>query len=387
VVPWSILVLSFMDSVGPAKSQRPENKDPYISPAQREGQKNPFSYSKTRFSEFETRIIAVGGGKGGVGKSLVASSLAILLGREQDLVAIDLDLGGANLHTALGQEPPRKTLSTFIHSQSGTLAECIAPTSHPGVSLISGAQDALGAANIGFAEKVRLFEGLRGLDVDYTLLDLGAGSHFNTVDFFLAADFGVVVLTPEASSIENAYRFVRSVYYRRLFFSKKLRSVRPLIEDAMGNSLTQTIKTPKELYKSINQLSPQLGESMMEEVERLKMGLVVNQARSQADRELGAAVKTVFKKYFGIPVHDLGHVDFDSCVWQSAQRKRSFLQEYPTSKAAADMKRVADNLLMQHSMQLKFSFERGKTVEQTAPEAEMVVVAQEPLRDVQIEPV
>src|SRR6516162_5960252 len=61
------------------------------------------------------QIWAVGGGKGGVGKSLVAANLAISLARTGAKVcAIDLDLGCANLHTCLGIEIPQVTLSDFF---------------------------------------------------------------------------------------------------------------------------------------------------------------------------------------------------------------------------------------------------------------------------------
>src|ERR1700761_5318102 len=61
------------------------------------------------------QIWAVGGGKGGVGKSLVASSLAIALSRMGNkVIAVDLDLGGANLHTTLGLDLPKQTLGDFF---------------------------------------------------------------------------------------------------------------------------------------------------------------------------------------------------------------------------------------------------------------------------------
>jgi flagellar biosynthesis protein FlhG len=53
------------------------------------------------------RIIAIGGGKGGVGKSLIAANLAIYLSQlGKRVVLIDADLGGANLHTFVGVDRP-----------------------------------------------------------------------------------------------------------------------------------------------------------------------------------------------------------------------------------------------------------------------------------------
>jgi flagellar biosynthesis protein FlhG len=78
------------------------------------------------------QVWAIGGGKGGVGKSLVASSLAIALARSGNKVtAIDLDLGGANLHTTLGVDLPRQTLSDFFAGRSQTLDQCAVPSGIP----------------------------------------------------------------------------------------------------------------------------------------------------------------------------------------------------------------------------------------------------------------
>ena len=67
------------------------------------------------------RIWAVGGGKGGVGKTVVASSLAVALARSGvRCVAVDADFGAANLHTLLGVPEPRWVLRHFLAARFGT---------------------------------------------------------------------------------------------------------------------------------------------------------------------------------------------------------------------------------------------------------------------------
>ena len=61
------------------------------------------------------KVWAIGGGKGGVGKSLVSANVAICLAlMGNKVVAVDLDLGGANLHTCLGLPIPQVTLSDYV---------------------------------------------------------------------------------------------------------------------------------------------------------------------------------------------------------------------------------------------------------------------------------
>jgi flagellar biosynthesis protein FlhG len=122
----------------------------------------------------------VGGGKGGVGKSLVLSSLACAIAASgRRCTVIDADLGGANLHTLLGVAPPRRTLSHFLSGEVSSLAELMVPTSVPNLSLVSANRALLDMANPRHCQKEKLLRHVRRLDVDEVLLDLGGGSAFN----------------------------------------------------------------------------------------------------------------------------------------------------------------------------------------------------------------
>ncbi|MBL7715203.1 MAG: P-loop NTPase [Bdellovibrionales bacterium] len=313
---------------------------------------NPFDQIAPRASSRVKQVWALGGGKGGVGKSLIASSLAITLARQGNrVIAIDLDLGGANLHTALGVDQPRNTLSDFFSGRASGIQQCVTPTGIHNLDIISGAQDSVGAANIKHSQKVRLLQDLRSLDADYLILDLGAGTTYNTLDFFLYSDLGLIALLPEPTSIENGYRFIKSAYYRRLQLSRNLDSIRPLIEAAMDAKNTLGIRSPSDLFREVNQANPEAGMRLKEEIERFRPKLVVNQARTQTDVDIGFSVKTVCKKYFGIDMDYVGYLDYDSAVWQAVRRKRPLLQEFPNSKLVSSIERIVQYLVKRHGHQ------------------------------------
>jgi flagellar biosynthesis protein FlhG len=95
------------------------------------------------------KIWAVGGGKGGVGKSLVTANTSICLAlMGYKVVTVDLDLGGANMHTCLGIPIPEKTLSDYISKKVSDFSDLLVPTPVKNLSIISGAQDELGIANL-----------------------------------------------------------------------------------------------------------------------------------------------------------------------------------------------------------------------------------------------
>lgn len=292
------------------------------------------------------QIWAVGGGKGGVGKSLLSSSLAISLSRTgQKVLAIDLDLGGANLHTTLGVDLPRQTLNDFFSERVNSIQACITPTPIPNLELISGAQDSVQIANLSEAQRSRFLQSLQEVDSDYVIFDLGAGTSAHTLDFFLAADINIVTFLPEPTSIENGYRFLKSAYYRRLWTNPRLTSVRHFIELAMDAKNNEGIRSPSDLFRAVNRQSPELGALLKAEIELFRPRLIVNQVRTHSDIEIGFSVKTVCKKYFGIDVDYLGYLDYDSSVWQAIRRKRPVMLEFPNSKLVSSIDRLVEYLV------------------------------------------
>jgi flagellar biosynthesis protein FlhG len=310
---------------------------------------NPFDSITVPVSSRIKQVWAIGGGKGGVGKSLVASSLAISLARQGNkVVAVDLDLGGANLHTTLGVDLPKQTLSDFFTRRVPSLDKCLAPTGIPNLDIISGAQDAVGVANVRHPQKVKLLQKLRELDADYLVLDLGAGTGANTLDFFLYADIGLIALLPEPTSIENAYRFIKSAYYRRLRLARNLAQIQPLIELAMDSKNALGIKSPADLFREVNKVSPEAGMRLKDEIEKFRPKLLINQARTQTDVDIGFSVKTVCKKYFGIDMDYIGYLDYDSAVWQAVRRKRPLMFEFPNSRLVSSIDRITQYLIKRH---------------------------------------
>ncbi len=315
-------------------------------PARNESFLNPFSQITPRVGLEQKQIWAMGGGKGGVGKSMIVSNLAISLAQSgHQVIAIDLDLGGANLHTALGIDLPRQTLSDFLEKRVNSLDGCISNTHIPNLEIISGAQDHMGIANITFNDKVAILNEIQKLSADYIILDLGAGTNLNTIDFFLFADVGMLTMLPEPTSIENIYRFIKSIYYRKLNTHEDLKPIQDMISKAMDVKNTDGIKTPSDLYKKINENRPDIALKLKNLIQNFKLNLILNQARTQSDVDLGFSVKSVCKKYFGFDLDYIGYLDYDSAVWQAVRRKRPLILEFPNSQLASNLNRITQYLL------------------------------------------
>jgi flagellar biosynthesis protein FlhG len=285
------------------------------------------------------RIVSVGGGKGGVGKSLVAASLGIELARRGcRVVLVDCDLGGANLHTCLGIDPPRRTLSEFVSHSVERIEEVFVSTGIPNLSLVSGALDHLDAASPSHGQKLRLIRHLQSMDADFAILDLAAGTQKNTLDFFLLADHKVLVLAPEHSAIENAHRFVKAAFWRRLRAASSIFGVSHLLDECLDGG---RFRGPAEILEAIQGADEEAGSQLREQMAAFRPGLVVNQVRTQEDTELGLGVAAAWRRHFGIEMDVLGTVEYDDDVWRAARERRPLLLARSEGRAARSLARIA----------------------------------------------
>lgn len=296
-------------------------------------------------TEPRRKIIAIGGGKGGIGKSMIAANIGVHFAQTGgSVVMVDADLGGANLHTCLGVGVPESTLTDFIARRVDNLAQVVSPTSIERLGLISGALDFLGAANPKYTQKLRLLRAISRLDVDYVIIDLGGGTGFNILDFFLIADHGVLTVVPEPTSIENAYRFIKAAYYRRLKTAELNWNLKPIVEQALDAPGEQGLKTPAGLIRAVEEHSPEAGLRLREELDRFPLELIVNQVRTDEEQRLGPAICAACKKYFGITMNHLGSVPYDDAVWRSVRSRKPVLVEAPRSDATQAIQSIAQSL-------------------------------------------
>lgn len=293
------------------------------------------------------KIWAIGGGKGGVGKSLVSANVSICLAlMGHKVIAVDLDLGGANLHTCLGLPIPSVTLSDYVSKKVNNLEDLLVSTPINNLKIISGAQDELGMANLKHMHKNEIIRKLHDLDADYILFDLGAGTAFNTIDFFITADKGILVVLPEPTSIENTYRFIKSVFYRRLKMIEGINEIDYIIEEAMSSKLSPGSTTsPADLVRRISEMSPEVGLKIKADLAHFRPNLIINQVRSQADIDIGYSIQSICRKYFGLEMTFPGYLDYDQSVWQSVRKRKPLLIEYPNSKLVNNFDRIVNRLI------------------------------------------
>jgi flagellar biosynthesis protein FlhG len=291
------------------------------------------------------RIIAIGGGKGGIGKSLIAVTLGIeLVRRGLRVVLVDCDLGGANLHSFLGMEYPKETLSDFVLRRVESLSQLVITTPVPGLGLISGARNAIRVANPVHQQKLRLLRALAKLDADVAILDLGAGTHYNVVDFFVEAPYGILVIVPEPTSVENAYRFLKAAFLRRVRSVDAAFGLPDLIQE-VTHAHGQKPLVPAEIVLAVGERDAEAGEALRREMASFKPLLLVNQVREPKDLSLGEDMCAASRRLFGLELIYLGHLRHYDQVWRAVRSSQPVFFEKLGKSFALDLAAVAGRLL------------------------------------------
>ncbi|HYM41992.1 MAG TPA: MinD/ParA family protein [Steroidobacteraceae bacterium] len=237
------------------------------------------------------QVIAVTGGKGGVGKTSVAVNLATALAaRERRVVLLDGDLGLANADVFLGLSP-RYTLAHVLSGER-TLDEIMVQAPQ-GFQLIPAAAGAADLAQLGATEHLGLVQAFSALAarLDVLIIDTAAGLSHSVLQFSQAAQQIVVVICDEPASITDAYALVKVL-------------------------------------------------SRNHGVGRFRV--LANQVRPGASgNELFQRFQRVAARFLDVTLEYAGEIPEDECLRRSVRGQRPVLDEFPGSPAARAFKKLA----------------------------------------------
>jgi len=254
----------------------------------------------------KTRIITIASGKGGVGKTSLTVNLAIALCKNgKKVMILDADLGMANVDIMLGIAP-HFTLYDVLQGHK-TLKEIVVEGAE-GVKIVPGCSGIFEATNIGREQREDLIRELENYarEMDYILIDTGAGISQVVLGFIASADDVIIVVTPEPTSITDGYGIIK-------------------------------ILSRFKLHKQVH--------------------LVINMANNlQEAQESARKIEIVADKYLQINIKRLGVMYSDNNVKKSIKEMTPFMVKYPRSQVSLDVMQIAHNILQE-----KIGFNKGST--------------------------
>lgn len=233
------------------------------------------------------RVITVTSGKGGVGKSNICVNLSLQLAKlGKRVVILDADFGLANVEVMLGIRPKYNLADLLFKGKS--MKEII--TEGPeGVSFISGGSGIRELTNLNRDQIVHLTQSLYELDelYDIIMIDTGAGIDDGIMSFICESTEVLVIVTPEPTSITDAYALLKTIDKKK-DFSSELTTIR------MVSNRVSSFDEGKELYDKMN---------------------------------------VVIEKFLSIRMEYLGSIPQDELVSKAVMQQKPFSTLYPNSLA------------------------------------------------------
>lgn len=285
-------------------------------------------------------IISVASGKGGVGKSMVVSNLGLLLARKgHRVILVDMDIGGANLHILFGMFHPASTLTDFFSNRSTNLEDLAHPLASPlSLRLIAGTGETLITANLQHAKKKRLIRHLQKLDADIILVDVGAGTSYHTLDFFLLADYFLAVATPDPTSVLDLYRFIKLAAIRKVLTAFLARD--PIAEVL----LSKDFHSVTEVLEAVGRTNESGVELAQQALQGFQPALILNRMTPKS-RINTLHLRHLLKQYVGADLSVLGNIPEDPHVQQSILKYLPVAELSPKAPAATAFDHITENLL------------------------------------------
>ena len=284
-------------------------------------------------------LLSVASGKGGAGKSMVASNLALLLAkRGYRVTLVDLDTGGANLHVLFGHFHPTASLTDFLERRYKKIQDVVQPLSaHPNLSLIAGTGETLLTSNLPHPKKKRLINNLKKVDSDIIILDVGAGTHYHTLDFFLAADGHLTVATPDPTSVLDLYRFIKLAAIRKVLSAFLARDP---IAEALSNREFESIQEVLSAVGQTNEAGKAVAQAALES---FKPCLILNRM-GKGSKVNTLQLQQMIQHYIGADLQVLGQIPHDEAIERSIQRYLPVVDHAPNSEAAVAFSHIADRV-------------------------------------------
>lgn len=294
-----------------------------------------------------TTIIPIASGKGGVGKTLLTANLAIALARAgHTTVAVDLDLGGSNLHTYLGIPNKHPGIGDFLKGKQLSFRSLALPTQVPKLSFIPGDGKTPFMANIPVEQRRLLIQEIMAIPARYVLLDLGAGSSFNTLNFFGITHRALMVSTFETAAIMNFLTFLRNFMFRLLTSAfKKNQQVHDQLFNAFRQSGLGKPATVTSLLEMAARLDPGLADNTRQRLRSYRPRIIFNMGENPEELKVCASLHRSIQTHLGLDAEFFGFIGFDDMVRKAARTNSALLKEFPDCSAARSITALAARII------------------------------------------
>jgi len=262
---------------------------------------------QTVHEPINSRVITVTSGKGGVGKTNITLNLAVYLRKmDKRIVIIDADLGLSNIEVLSGVTP-RFNFGDVVHSK--VKLDAALSDGPLGVKFLSGGAGLTSLANLTEKQISIVVNNFGALDEisDIILIDTGAGISRNVLSFVKASNEVILVITPEPTSIADAYAIIKSL--------KRAQNATPVLK------------------------------------------IVVNMANNYSEGlDIFEKLNKVTEQFLGMKLDSLGVIPYDSCIPRAVRRQEPVALSFPNAESSKSLEDICFKLLNMESKNRQSAF-------------------------------
>ena len=289
-----------------------------------------------------TQIITLGGGKGGIGKSIMCTNLAVGMALSgQKVVLMDGDFGASNLHALLGISHPPYGFQDLFTNHRLDPESLLIETGIDNLKFISSAGDNPGSANIDPERVQTIISFLKQLKAHTVILDLGPGTSFNVLDFFNIHDQCIVMSTPEVTSVMKTFSFVRAALFRKISLHlKDAPELQRLVDHSHPSQADVETCTIDILRENIKKVDGSQTEEVEKIIRSFKPEVIINRVRNKKDLQTGDNLISLVKKFLDVDLKYLGHIIESDQVRDSVEEMVPFLIKDPQSTPSKNLQEI-----------------------------------------------
>jgi flagellar biosynthesis protein FlhG len=280
-----------------------------------------------------------------VGKTCFAVNTAVAVARRGwRVVLVDADFGCANVEVVLGMRAASRLDDFFDPVAPRRLAAIISGTPYANLRLVPGTSGLSGAARPRFEQKAAFMRELCELDADLVIVDLDAGAQLGTLDLFLlSATHGIVIITPERTSIDNAFKFLRGALYRRIERFYQSPEVGILLKQSESlPAFVERLENAQELAQGARD---QLRAEMMALARAFRPRIVVNRVTTAYEAQIAAGILSrQVRQHLLMTPDTLGHIYFDRAVSEAVNSGVPFVAGNPNRRVSLCIMDIANRL-------------------------------------------
>lgn len=240
------------------------------------------------------RVIAVTGGKGGIGKTTISVNMAIAFAKmKKKVLLFDADLGLANVDVLLGLNP-EKNIHDFLQGNCDLKDVCI--NGPHGLKIIPSASGIQKMADLSSNEAIGLIRSFSSLteNVDIMIIDMASGISSQVMDLTHASQDIIVVICNDPSSLMDSYAVIKILHQKYA---------------------------------------------------RSRFGIVVNKVKTSYEGfNVFSRFQETISKFINISMHFLGCIPLDDYISLAASDRASFVDKFPNSAATQAISNVCQGV-------------------------------------------